>query len=82
LSHQLANEIFEKVSGLKEVYVWLLSQIGRQINDPKVIIIQFIPENETNVLSIQKEITTCVEEKFERIEDFCKELAEGKIPVC
>jgi len=82
LSHQLANEIFEKVSGLKEVYVWLLSQIGRQINDPKAIIVQFIPENETNVLSIQKEIIACVEEKFERIEDFCKELAEGKIPVC
>jgi S-adenosylmethionine synthetase len=82
LSHQLANEIFEKVSGLKEVYVWLLSQIGRQINDPKAIIVQFIPENEINVLSIQKEIIACVEEKFERIEDFCKELAEGKIPVC
>jgi S-adenosylmethionine synthetase len=81
LSHQLANEIFKKISGLKEVYVWLLSQIGTPINNPKAIIVQFIPESE-NIQNIKKEIASCVEERFARIEDFCKELAEGKISVC
>jgi S-adenosylmethionine synthetase len=56
LSHDIAKEIFSKVDGLKEVYVWLLSEIGRPINDPKAVIVQFIPKNEEDVSKIQKEV--------------------------
>ena len=82
LSHDIAKEIFSKVDGLKEVYVWLLSEIGRPINDPKVAIVQFIPKNEDNMSKIQKEIDEIVQERMANIQGFCKLLAEGKLSVC
>src|SRR5947209_17553568 len=29
LTYEIANHVYQKVPGIKEVYVWLLSQIGR-----------------------------------------------------
>jgi len=82
LSHDIANEIFSKISGLKEVYVWLLSEIGRPINQPKVAIVQYIPENENDFQRIQKEAEEIVQSRLENIKEFCKLLAEGKLSVC
>jgi len=82
LSHDIAKEIFSKVDGLKEVYVWLLSEIGRPINDPKAVIVQFIPKNEEDVSKIQKEVDEIVKERMANIQSFCKLLAEGKLSVC
>ncbi|MFH8119736.1 MAG: methionine adenosyltransferase, partial [Candidatus Aenigmatarchaeota archaeon] len=82
LSHDIANEIFSKVNGLKEVYVWLLSEIGRPINDPKVAIVQYIPENENDFQRINKEVEEIVQDRLENIQSFCKLLVEGKLSVC
>jgi S-adenosylmethionine synthetase len=82
LSHDIAKEIFSKIDGLKEVYVWLLSEIGRPINDPKIVIVQFIPKNEEDVSRIQKEVDEIVQERMANIQSFCKLLAEGKLSVC
>jgi len=82
LSHDIAKEIFSKINGLKEVYVWLLSEIGRPINDPKIVIVQFIPKNEEDVSRIQKEVDEIVQERMANIQSFCKLLAEGKLSVC
>ncbi|MEM5773122.1 MAG: methionine adenosyltransferase [Candidatus Aenigmatarchaeota archaeon] len=82
LSHDIANEIFSRVNGLKEVYVWLLSEIGRPINQPKVAIVQYIPENENDLQRIQKEAEEIVQSRLENIKEFCKLLAEGKLSVC
>jgi len=82
LSHDIAREIFSKVYNIKEVYVWLLSEIGRPINDPKVVIVQFIPKNEEDVIKIQKEVEEIVQERMANIKSFCKLLAEGKLSVC
>jgi S-adenosylmethionine synthetase len=82
LSHDIAKEIFSQVNGLKEVYVWLLSEIGRPINDPKVAIVQFIPKNEEDVNRIKKEVDEIIQRRMANIQDFCKLLAEGKLSVC
>ncbi|MEM5852842.1 MAG: methionine adenosyltransferase [Candidatus Aenigmatarchaeota archaeon] len=82
LSHDIANKIFSKVNGLKEVYVWLLSEIGRPINDPKVAIVQYIPENKNDFQRINKEVEEIVQDRLENIQSFCKLLVEGKLSVC
>lgn len=82
LSHDIAREIFEKVEGLKEVYVWLLSEIGRPINNPKIAIVQFIPQDGHEIENIEKRVKEIVEYRMENIQNFCKLLAEGKLSVC
>lgn len=82
LSFKIANEVYNKISGLREVYVWLLSQIGRPINDPKLVAAQVVLEKGTDLNSIQRRIQEILDSELENIDKFCTDLAQGKIPVC
>lgn len=82
LTHRMANEIYEKLPDIEEVYVWLLSKIGKPIDQPEVIAVQFIPKRKVDVKSISVEVDEIIESQLDDIQSFCKLLIEGKIPVC
>ncbi len=82
LSFRIADEIYDKVSGIQEVYVWLLSQIGRPIDDPKIAAAQLVLEDNTPLAPIQKEIQEVMDKELSNIDKFCMDLAKGKIAVC
>lgn len=82
LTYEIAGHIYEKVSGVKEVYVWLLSQIGRPINEPKVAGIQLILENGVDFKPLSKQASDIARSELNSINDFTKRLTEGKIAVC
>lgn len=82
LSFRIADEVYKAVPGLKDVYVWLLSQIGRPINDPKVAAAQVVLQEGTNLSDVQREIREILDRELENINKFCLDLAKGKIPVC
>jgi len=82
LTHRMANEIYEKIPEIQEVYVWLLSQIGKPIDQPKVIAVQLIPKNKVDIKSISMQVDEIIDSELDDIESFCKLLAEGKIEVC
>jgi S-adenosylmethionine synthetase len=77
LSFRMANEIYDNVSGLKEVYVWLLSQIGRPIDHPKMAAAQVIMEN-GSIEEVRKEVKDTIDRELGNINKFCMDLAEGK----
>ncbi len=81
LSHRIANEIYVNVPDIKEVYVWLLSQIGEPIDQPRIAAAQVIMERGT-LESVEKEVTEVIDKELSNIQEFCMELAYGKIPVC
>ena len=80
LSHRIANEIYLNVPDIKEVYVWLLSQIGEPIDQPRIAAAQVIMERGT-LESVEKEINEVIDRELANIQEFCMELAYGKIPV-
>jgi S-adenosylmethionine synthetase len=82
LTYEIANHVYEKVSGIKEVYVWLLSQIGRPINEPKVAGIELILERGVDFKPTSKLATEIVRSELNSINDFTDRLTQGKIPVC
>jgi S-adenosylmethionine synthetase len=82
LSHRIAGQVYQKVSGLKEVYVWLLSQIGRPINQPAIAAAQVVLEKGNSLNAIQKEVQEVIDFELENIDKFCMKLAKGKIKVC
>lgn len=82
LTHRMAEQIYNRVPGLEEVYVWLVSQIGRPIDDPALAMVQAIPQEGTTLNEIKRQIEDIVELELERIDRFCVELAQGKIPIC
>ena len=82
LTYEIANRVHEKVPGVKEVYVWLLSQIGRPINEPKVAGVELILERGFEFKPASKLATEIVRSELNSINDFTDRLTQGKIPVC
>ncbi len=82
LSYRIANEIHEKVSGLKEVYVWLLSRIGKPINEPMITSVQVIPEAGLSLGVVSSDIEEVIQSELDNLDKFVSDLAYGRIPVC
>ena len=82
LSYEIAQHVYQKVSGIREVYVWLLSQIGRPINQPKVAGVELILNRGVELKSVSRPVTDIVSSELNSIDNFTKRLTEGKIPVC
>ena len=82
MTHKIANEIYNRVSGIKEVYVWLCSQIGAPIDQPKICSAQLILESGVLLDSIENQVKDVIDAELANMGQFTKELAEGKHPVC
>jgi len=85
LTHKIAEQIYKDVPGLEEVYVWLLSQIGKPVNQPKIIAVQVIPNKKSlDVAFLKKDIEKVIDERFEveNMKKFMDDLVYKKMPVC
>jgi len=82
LTHRIANQIYEKVDGLEEVYIWLLSQIGKPIDQPAIAAAQVVMEKGNHIEDVRREIEEVIDFELENIDRFCLDLAHGKIPIC
>ena len=81
LSYKIADEISRHVAGVKETYVWLLSDIGQPINEPKVVSAQVIPEDNVKLSEIAPEIEEIIAQEFDHLYEFCMDLAYGRITI-
>lgn len=82
LTHNMAHNIYEGVDGIKEIYVWLASQIGTPVNRPVIASAQVLLEPRAHFSSISKKIKEVIDKELSEIDLFCKELLQGKYPVC
>jgi len=80
LSHRIADRIYTNVPDVEEAYVWLLSDIGVSIDQPKVAAAQIIMKK-GNVESVQDEVTEVIDRELENIGEFTMELARGMVPL-
>lgn len=80
LSHKIAHDIYIEIPGIKEVYVWLLSEIGTPIDRPKIAAAQVMMEK-GDIKDVRGDVQELIKKEFENIQSFCMELARGKIPV-
>jgi len=81
LTHKIANEIYNQVPDIKEVYVWLMSQIGKPIDHPKIAAAQIIM-NKGSLAEVKKEVEEVIDQEFTNLQNFIMDLAYGKIEVC
>jgi S-adenosylmethionine synthetase len=82
LSHKIAKEIYEKIEGIKEVYVILLSRIGTPINSPQMATAQVLLERGKGISEIAKTAEEIFVKELTRINKFCVELSKGVYPIC
>ncbi|RNC73302.1 MAG: methionine adenosyltransferase [Desulfuromonadales bacterium] len=82
LAHRLAREICEEVEGVRESCVLLLSQIGTPIDRPRMAAAQLILHEGRRLDEVSRRAEEIIARGFSGISGFCRELAEGKHPVC
>lgn len=82
LAQVLAEDIHRKVRGLRDVTVWITSQIGRPISSPQAVVVEVIPANGTNLAAVRPQIQREVQLAFTHMKSFCKALTQGSYGVC
>ncbi len=81
MTHQVADRIYREVPGIREVYVWLLSQIGSRIDQPKVAAAQVILSKRARQEVARRRVRDIMEHELTNIGALCRDLAQGKYPV-
>ncbi|MEM1552328.1 MAG: methionine adenosyltransferase [Candidatus Bathyarchaeia archaeon] len=82
LTFRVAQHVYEQVPELEEVYIWLLSEIGRPIDQPAIAAAQVVMAENSSLDKVKSKIEAVLEYELENIDKFCMELAQGKIPIC
>ena len=82
LSYRIADRVCENVNGIKETYIWLVSSIGKPINEPSVCSAQVIPNDGVRLEELVPQIEEIFAYEFDHLDEFCNDLAQGKITIC
>jgi len=79
LSFDIAERIVKEHPGkVKEVWVRIVSQIGKPIDEPQAAAAQIIPEKGTKLASIKKDAERIVDDELEKIYKLTDRLVAGK----
>ncbi len=79
-AHDIARQIYEEVKGVREVYVKLVSQIGRPIDDPLIADVKVKTEGRLTS-DMKEEIRGIVDERLARITEYTERFVKGEIRV-
>jgi S-adenosylmethionine synthetase len=82
LTFKVAQHVYQEVPELEEVYIWLLSEIGRPIDQPAIAAAQVVMTENSSLDKVKNRIEAVLEYELENIDKFCMELAQGKILIC
>ena len=79
LSFDIAERIVREHPGkVKEVWVRIVSQIGKPIDEPQAAAAQIIPEKGTKLASIKKDAERIVDDELEKIYKLTDRIVAGK----
>jgi S-adenosylmethionine synthetase len=79
LSTQVANDCVAKVDGIDEMYVRLLSQIGKPIDRPLVASVQVLPKPGVRMQAIKGEIEGIVDDWLENVTAITEKVIRGEL---
>ncbi len=79
LSTQIARECVEKVDGIEEIYIRILSQIGNPIDQPLVASAQIIPKDGARLRPISREVESVIDTTLEGITCITEKVISGEL---
>lgn len=81
LSHEIAERIFLEVDGVREVTVYLCSQIGHPIDQPLMAAAQVILSDGVALPDVQSPIREVIDRELATIDRFTERLIQGEFKV-
>lgn len=82
LAHRTARRICEKVAGVREAQVLLLSRIGSPVNQPQVVSVQVRLDSDVGLPDVREAVEALMQRELAGLGRFCADLARGRYPVC
>ncbi len=79
LSTRIANDIADNVPGIEDVYIRILSQIGKPIDQPLIASAQVIPEDGANMKVIKSESEAIIDHWLADITKITEMIAKGEL---
>jgi len=79
LSTMMARECVEKVDGIEEMYIRLLSQIGKPIDMPLVASVQVLPKKGFTLKDLNNEIEGIVNENLANVTCITEKVIRGEL---
>jgi S-adenosylmethionine synthetase len=80
MSFKLAEQIHNDLPDT-EVLVWMYNVIGKPVNEPRAIVVQPISENKLDVSELKGQVNKIIEKNLDKMNEFCMDLALGKIGI-
>jgi S-adenosylmethionine synthetase len=81
LSHEIAYHVYRDVPGIREVTIWLCSQIGKPIDRPMMAAAQLILQAGANLEDVRKPVAGVIDRELAGIHAFSQRLAQGELAV-
>ena len=82
LAYEAAHRIVKDLQGaIKEIWIRIVSQIGKPIDHPQAATAQCILEKGANVSSVEREATAILDEELENIHKLTEKIVAGKCRV-
>lgn len=81
IANRIANDIVNNFEEISEAYVYIVSQIGKPINEPQVLDIK-IRTKQDNLKIFENEIRKIAQKHLEELPSLWKEILEGKVAIC
>ncbi|UCE88369.1 MAG: methionine adenosyltransferase, partial [Pseudomonadota bacterium] len=82
LAHRTARRICEKIDGVKEAQVLLLSRIGSPVNEPQVVSVQVRVDSGVALPDVREAVEALMQRELAGLGRFCADLARGRYPIC
>jgi S-adenosylmethionine synthetase len=79
LSTQMAQECVRKIDGIEEMYIRLLSQIGKPIDQPLVASVQVLPGPGVKLKDMESEIYAIVDDQLANVTSITEKVIAGKL---
>ncbi len=79
LANIIASEVVDSVDGIQEVYIKILSEIGRRIDDPKVANAQIVPKSAVNPGVAEKKVERIIDDWFSNIAEITEMAVRGEL---
>ncbi|MHA1722783.1 MAG: methionine adenosyltransferase [Candidatus Baldrarchaeia archaeon] len=81
LAKNIADRIIKEVKGVKEVYIRILSQIGKPITDPQLANAQVLLEENAHWNVIKSDIESILETEVTNVTKLTRKIIEGEFQV-
>ena len=78
LTHRIAGEIYADVPGLREVYIWLCSQIGKPIDQPLIASAQLVLQRDVALADVRPAVESVIAHQLAMMSDFTAQLVQGE----